>query len=270
MTTTPTETGYAPVNGLQMYYEIHGTGGVPLVLLHGGLSGIGTSFGTVLPLLAQHRRVVAVEFQAHGHTADIDRPLSFGNLADDTAALIRHLGLGQVDLFGYSVGGGVAMEAAMRYPELVRKLVAASVSYKRDGYHPGLLDGIATLKPEDLVGSPFYDEYMAIAPHPEDFPKTLERVKEMDRTTEDWPAEAIQAIQAPTFLIFADSDIFRPEHSVEMFRLLGGGVAGDVVGLPRARLAFLPGTSHITVGQRGPWLAPMIEEFLDAPVPKAG
>src|SRR6266545_3372462 len=145
--------GYFPVNGLEMYYEIHGTGpGRPLVLLHGGISGIGTSFGEVLPLLAKTRQVIAVEFQAHGRTADIDRDLRFEYLADDVIALLRHLGVESADFFGYSVGSGVAVEIALQAPSLIGKLVLASVSYTREGMHPGVLEGIDLLTPDVMVG----------------------------------------------------------------------------------------------------------------------
>ena len=142
MATSTPQTGYAPVNGLKMYYEIHGTG-QPLVLLHGAFSAIGTSFGAVLPELARSRQVIAVELQAHGRTADIDRPLSYELMADDVAALIEHLGLEQADIFGYSMGAAVALRVALRHPEMVRKLVLASVTYNLSGIHPGLMEGLA-------------------------------------------------------------------------------------------------------------------------------
>jgi len=269
MTQTQVESGYAPVNGLEMYYEIHGSGR-PLVLLHGALSAIGTSFGQVLPELAKTRQVIAVELQAHGHTADVDRPLTVEQLAEDTAALLRHLGIGQADLFGYSLGAAVALQVALQHPELVRKLVVMSLTYNRDGFHPGLLEGIDNLKPEDLDGSPFQREYASIAPNPDDWPTLISKNKQLDHEFPGWPAEAVRSLQAPTLLVIGDSDIVRPEHAVEIFRLLGGGVAGDVAGLPRSQLAILPGTTHITVAYRGEWLASMINEFLDAPAPASG
>lgn len=266
---THVESGYAPVNGLKMYYEIHGSGQPPLVLLHGGLSAIGTSFGKVLPSFARTRQVIGVEQQAHGHTADIERPLSYEQMADDTAALLRHIGVEQSDFFGYSVGAGVALQIAIRHPELVRKLVAASGTYNSGGFHPGLLEAEDSMTPENLAGSPFEEEYARIAPKPEDWPRLIARVQALDREIQDWPPETIRAIKAPTLLIIGDSDIIRPEHTVELFRLLGGGVAGDLVGLPRSRLAVLPGTTHITLVDRSEWLVSMITEFLDAPLPEA-
>jgi len=258
----PDRSGYADVNGLKMYYEIHGTG-QPLVLIHGGLSATETSFGKLLPELAKTRQVIAVELQAHGRTADIDRPLRFELMADDTAALLAQIGIAQADILGYSIGAGVALQTAIRHPERVRKLVLISVSYKTEGMYPEMLAGMDFVTPEALAGSPFAEEYARLAPRPEDWPQTIERVKELDRQAQDWPAEQIRALQAPVLLVIGDSDIIRPEHAVEMFRLLGGGVPGDIAGLPKSQLAILPGTTHVTVVYKAQWLASMITEFLD-------
>jgi pimeloyl-ACP methyl ester carboxylesterase len=256
---TLVESGYVPVNGLKMYYEIHGSG-QPLVLLHGNLSTISTSFGKVLPRLASTRRIIAVEQQGHGHTADIDRPFRIGQWAEDTTALLHHLGIEQADFFGYSSGGAVALESALRSPALVRKLVwAGGASYRRD----------AATQPEDLDGSPFQREYARIAPHPEHWHRLVAKIADLDGAIEDWSREAIASVKAPTLLIIGDSDIVRPEHVVEMFRLLGGGVIGDLVGLPRSQLAVLPGTTHVTLVDRAEWLPSMITAFLDAPVSEA-
>jgi pimeloyl-ACP methyl ester carboxylesterase len=265
---TPVESGYVPVNGLEMYYEIHGSGR-PLVLLHGNLSTISTSFGKVLPRLASTRRIIAVEQQGHGHTADIDRPFSIEQWAQDTTALLRHLGIEQADFFGYSSGGAVALEIALRSPAQVRKLIwAGGTSYRRDGLYPELLKASEAMKPEDLDGSPFQQEYASIAPHPEHWHRLVAKITDLDRVTLGWPRDAIQSVRAPTLLIIGDSDIVRPEHVVEMFRLLGGGVVGDLVGLPRSQLAVLPGTTHVTLADRAQWLTSMITEFLDAPMPE--
>jgi len=264
-----TRTGYAPVNGLQMYYELHGAprdDAPPLVLIHGAFSGIGTSFGPCLPGLSRTRQVIGVELQGHARTADIDRPLRSALLADDVVGLLDHLGFAQADILGYSLGSDVALHLALKYPARVRKQVLVSASYRLAGLHPGLLEGMDQLQPEMLHGSPFHDEYMALAPDPDAFPALVEKVKDFDRTLEDFPADAIRSIQAPTMLAIGDADIVQPEHAVEMFRLLGGGVMGDLAGLPDARLAILPGSTHVTVMQRAAWLVPMIDEFLDAPV----
>jgi pimeloyl-ACP methyl ester carboxylesterase len=267
--TATAETGYAPVNGLQMYYEVHGDrrdGGRPLVLFHGNLSTIGIDFGGIIPALARNRQVIAVEQQAHGHTADIDRPLHSSYWADDSLALLRHLGIEQADLFGYSSGSDVAMRIAINHPELVGKLVLASTSYRLDGLHPGLTDNIAELRPEHLAGSPFEQDYARVAPNPGDWPRLIEKINQMNADLPEYTADQIRSIAAPTLLVIGDSDIVQPEHIVEMFRLLGGGVIGDLAGLPRSRLAILPGTTHITLVQRTDWLSSMVGEFLDAEV----
>lgn len=255
---------YAPVNGLQMYYEIHGSGN-PLVLIHGAFSAIGTSFAKLLPGLSKNRQVIAVELQAHGHTADIDRPMTLEQNADDIAALLEYLKIDRADVLGYSMGATVALRFALRHPAALRKLVFISGTYNMAGIHPGLMEGLADMKPEQMIGSPWHDEYMHIAPRPEDFNRLFAKKTEMDRQTKDIPADAIRAIQAPTLIIIGDSDLTRPEHAVEMFRLLGGGVFGDVAGLPKSQLAILPGTTHMGVADRAVYLVPMINEFLDKP-----
>jgi len=259
---------YVSVNDLEMYYEIHGTG-EPLVLLHGAFSAIDTSFGNVLPELTKGRQVIALEMQAHGRTADIDRPLSMEQMAEDTVSALEQLGVENADFFGFSMGAGIALQVAIRHPEVVRKLVLASVTYKESGVHSGLMEGLAEMKPEMMHGSPWHEEYTRIAPHPKDFATLFAKKTQMDREIQDLPAEAIEALDAPTLLIIGDSDIVRPEHAVEMFRLLGGGVMGDLAGLPNSQLAILPGTTHATLPERGDWLGSMVTKFLDAPMPEA-
>jgi pimeloyl-ACP methyl ester carboxylesterase len=155
------------------------------------------------------------------------------------------------------------LQIAIRHHELVRKMVLAAVSYNSAGQHPGLLANVENLTPEGMVGTPFYEEYARLAPRPEDWPKLVARIKQLDREVQDWPAEAIRSIQAPALIIIGDSDLICPEHAVEMFRLFGGGVAGDIAPMPKSRLAILPGTSHITLVHRAQWLVSMITEFLD-------
>jgi pimeloyl-ACP methyl ester carboxylesterase len=262
--TTSMSTGYAPVNGLQMYYEVHGTG-VPLVLLHGALSATGTSFGPMVAELAKTRQVIAIEQQGHGHTADIDRPLSIAQMADDTAGLLAHLGIRNADVFGYSLGAGVAFDLAARYPELVRKQVLLSVSFNRSGFHPGLLEGIDMMTPDALAGSPFEAEYLEIAPNPADWATLVKKIVALDREVPDTAPDAVAAVTAPALLIIGDSDIITPEHIVEMFRLLGGGVMGDAVGLPKSQLAIIPGATHVSVVSKTDALMAIIPPFLDAP-----
>lgn len=261
-TALPVISGYAPVNGLAMYYEIHGAGD-PIVLLHGAFSGIGTSFGTLLPRLARTRKVIAVEYQGHARTADIDRPLSYAAIANDIVDLLAHLAIERTDVLGYSAGGGVAIELAVNHPDSVRKAVLVSVTHTPDGCHPELWAGMDAITPEALAGSPFEEEYLHLAPRPEDFPTLVEKVKAMDKAWTGWDATTFAAIKAPIQVVIGDSDLAQPEHAVEMFRLLGGGVFGDVHGLPACELAVVPGTTHVGITHRGAWLAPMLDSFLD-------
>jgi pimeloyl-ACP methyl ester carboxylesterase len=261
------QTGYATVNGLQMYYEIHGSG-QPLVLLHGAYMTI-DAMGEILPRLAANRQVIAVELQGHGRTADVDRPLTYEQLADDVAALVRHLGIERADVFGYSMGGGTALQVAIRHPGILRRLVIASASYSYEGMHPELISMIPSITPELFAGSPTEEEYKRTAPKPNDFPRLVEKLKALDMTPFDW-REDVRNISAPTLLVVGDSDIIQLEHAVEMFELLGGSVMGDLAGLPASRFAVLPGTAHFmppgsAVLDRARWLVPMIEDFLDAP-----
>lgn len=195
--------------------------------------------------------------------------MTIEQLADDVAAAIHHLEVEQVDIFGYSLGAAIALHVALRHPDVVRKLVLASVSYNKNGFHPGLMEGMENMTHEALVGSPWHDEYISIAPRPDDFATLFAKKTQMDRNIPDLSAEVIQAIKAPTLVIMGDSDIIRPEHAVELFRLLDGGVAGDLVGLSQAQLAILPGTTHVTVVSRADLLLAIIPPFLDAPVPQA-
>ncbi len=260
------KTGYAPVNGLKMYYEIHG-GGEPLILLHGGVVGIDT-FGSNLAALAEKRKVIAVELQGHGRTADIDRPLSFEALADDVAAFTRHLGIGKADVLGYSLGGGVALQVAIRHPESVRKLVVVSEPCKDDGWYPEVRTAFAHMSPaagEQMKQSPLAKRF----PHV-DWPVLFGKLGDLLRKNYDWSKD-VAAIKAPTMIVFADADAVRPEHIVEFFHLLGGGQrdAGlDGSQRPAAQLAILPGLTHYNIGS-SPALATAVTSFLDAPMPRA-
>jgi pimeloyl-ACP methyl ester carboxylesterase len=252
------------VNGVDMYCEIHGFG-TPLVLLHGAISTIETSFGPVLAPLAEARRVIAIEQQGHGHTADFDRPLTYEQMAEDTAALLRELEIEDADFFGYSMGAGIALQLAIRYPDLVRKLVLASLAWTREGLHPEIVEVIESTSPEDLAGSVFETAYMKTAPNPENWPTLVRKCNQLDREFVGWPPEQVQSIKAPTLLVIGDSDIVRPEHAVQTFRLLGGGVEGETAGLPNCQLAVLPGTTHLTLVERAGWLVSMITAFLSTP-----
>lgn len=265
------ETGYAPVNGLEMYYEVHGTegSGPPLVLLHGAYMSIDTAFGALLPTLASTRQCIAVESQAHGRTADIDRPLTYEQMADDVAALLRFVGVEQADIFGYSMGAGTALQVAIRHPDLVRKMVAISATHNSGGMYPEVLAGISTITPEVFAGSPFEAEYFRLAPNPEDWPTLIDKLKHLDLTVQAWLPGDLQGIMAPTLVIIGDSDVVRPEHAVELFRLLGGGVPGDLTALPASQLAVVPGATHITVMMQTDLLLAIIPPFLDGAMPEA-
>jgi len=253
------KSGYAPVSGLQMYYEIHGAADgktPPLVLLHGGGSTIETSFGKVLPSFAKTRQVIAFEQQGHGHTADIvDRPFTFEQSAGDAAALMQYLKIERADFFGYSNGGSIALQIAVRHPSLVRKLVVASAMFKRDGLYPEFWESMRNATLENMPKE-LQDAYRKAAPHPEQLPTFHDKCVKRMLEFKDWRPEDIRSINAPTLIMIGDADVIRPEHAVEMFRLL-----------PHAQLAVLPGTDHITLMTRADWLASMVTSFLDAPVP---
>jgi pimeloyl-ACP methyl ester carboxylesterase len=253
-------TGYAPVNGLRIYFEIHGVANPahpPLVLLHGGGDTIQTSFGKILPALASERQVIAFEQQGYGHTADIaNRPFSFEQSADDTAALLGYLHIERADLFGISNGGTIALQVAIRHPKAVRKLVVASALVKRDGAYPWLWDAMAKAKLENMPQE-LQDAYLKVAPQPENLRMMHDKAAQRVRDFQDIPVDAIRSITAPTLVVVGDADVIRPEHAVETFRLLS-----------HAQLAVLPGTDHMQVTARTGWLVPMISGFLDAPTAK--
>jgi pimeloyl-ACP methyl ester carboxylesterase len=250
------QTGYASVNGLRLYYEIHGeahAGRPPLVLLHGGGDTIQTSFGRVWPELARDRRVIAFEQQGYGHTADIaDRPFSFEQSADDTAALLESLGIGQADLLGFSNGGTIALQVAIRHPRVVRRLVVISTFFARDGGYPQFWESMKTARLEDMPQE-LREAYLQVAPHPENLPLFFAKAAQRMRDFKDIPVDAVRAITAPALVLAGDADLVRPEHAVALSRLL-----------PHARLGILPGTDHMAMMTRTEWLAPMIGNFLDS------
>lgn len=268
-TTTIAGGRYAAVNGLNMYYEVHGAG-QPLVLLHGGFMTI-EALGPLLPSLAQTRRVIAVELEGHGRTADLDRPLSPEQMAEDVAGLLRQLGIAQTDVFGFSLGGQTALRLAMRHPDLVRKLVLASTTYGNDGFYPSVVASWPGMSPEVLAGTPMEQAYARTAPNPEHWPVFVDKMKHALMDFEGWPAADVQSITAPTLLLLGDADVVRPEYAVEMFRLLGGAREdGGVGGVPQSQLAVLPGTTHFSMLYRTDLLLPIVTPFLDAPMPEAG
>jgi len=273
MPSTEARTGYASIGDLEMYYEVQGAGR-PLLLLHGAYMTVDLldplRFG-----LAETRQVVAPELQGHGRTADVDRPLTYEQMADDAAALLRALELQEADVLGYSMGGGVALQLALRHPEVVRKLVLASAGYSLDAMHPVALEMFPSITPEMFAGSPIEEAYLKTAPNPGDFAGLVEKMTQLDTADFRWPEDDIRAIAAPTMIVLGDSDGIRLEHAVELFRLRGGGVMGDLAGMPHSQLAVLPGTSHFVppgtgLLDRSEWLLAMIPPFLDAPMPGNG
>jgi pimeloyl-ACP methyl ester carboxylesterase len=269
--TNAPQTGYAPVNGLQMYYEIHGEGGTPLLLLHGGLFNIDLQFGELLPILSENRQVIAADFQAHGRTNDIDRPLGTADLASDVIGLLEHLGVPQVDVFGFSVGGAVALHLAIRNPELIRKAIISSVSFHPDGDRAENAEAVGEMKVEMIAGTPMETEYLAKSPHPdlEHLQTLLDKLGGYDIGGSGWSDDDIQGIKAPTLITFGDCDAVKLEHAVRFLQLRGGDVNGDFVGVPASQLAIFPGTTHFTGLSRTNLVSDAVLTFLDTPAPDA-
>ena len=259
---TPT-VGYAPVNGLKMYYEVHGSGD-PVVLLHGAYMTIPGNWTGWIGELSKTRKVIAIEMQGHGRTADIERDISFENLADDVAALLDHLKIPSADLIGFSMGGGVAMECAIRHPEKVRKVVSISAVLRHDGWVKEAVDALPKLTAEAFKGSPIEAEYKKLSPTPDAFPEFVKHVIAMASKPYDLGADKLKATKAPIFFIHGDADGVRLEHISEMFRLKGGDVFGDMRPRSASRLAILPDTTHVTLMDRQAVIVPMVNEFLDA------
>ncbi len=256
-------TGYAPVNGLKMYYEVHGSGD-PVVLLHGSFMTITNNWTGWIGELSKTRKVIAVEMQGHGRTADIPRDITDENLADDVAALLDRLKIPRADLIGYSMGGAVAMHCAIRHPGKVRKVVVISSVFRSDGMVKEGRDAIHKLTADDFKGSPIETEYKKLSPTPDDFPKFVKRLLAMSSKGHDIGADQLKATTAPMFFIHGDADGVRLAHVAEMFRLKGGETHGDVKPRSASRLAILPDTTHVTLMQRIPIIVPMVNGFLDA------
>lgn len=251
--TTEKKQGYASVNGLKMYYEIHGTG-KPLVVLHGAF-GRATDY----PTLGKNRQVIAVELQGHGHTADIDRPLTLDQMADDIAALLKHLKIEQSDFFGYSMGGNVALAVAIRHPSLVGKVAINGSNYGKieDAYEPETLKQFKSLS-ADFAPAILKDPYDKVAPDPTQWPVLVAKVKKMGLEFKGFAREDMKSIKAPVLITIGDRDAVRPEHAVEMFRLI-----------PNAQLAVFPGGDHFLLWSNPDKVLVPIAAFLDAPIPNA-
>jgi pimeloyl-ACP methyl ester carboxylesterase len=254
------------VNGMQMYYEVTGAGD-PLIVLHGAYMNI-PSMGAIIPKLAKTHMVYAVELQGHGRTTDIDRPITYPNLADDVAAFMDAVGLEKADVFGYSMGAAAGLQLAMRHPAKVNKLAAASVAYDADGWQPEFRAFIPQMTVEMFVGMPFAEDHRKLAPNPEGFPALVEKLIALEREPMAW-GEDVKAMKTPVLIITGDADVATLEHSVAMFRLLGGGFMGDMGKLlPASRLAVMPATSHTAVITQPDLLHAVIEPFLKGQTPK--
>jgi pimeloyl-ACP methyl ester carboxylesterase len=258
---------YAEVNGISLYFETHGAGR-PLILLHGGL-GSGEMFGPILPALSERHQVIAVDLQGHGRTADIDRPIDVRLMADDIAALSGHLGLDQPDVAGYSLGGGVALQTAIKYPAGVGRLIAASANIRRDAIYPEILaqqGQVSAAAAEFMKDTPMYQLYQRVAPHPEDFPRLLDKMGEAMSKDFDFTDE-VRGLRVPTLIVAADADMAPPSHYAEVFTLLDGGLRdGGWMGEGRPKgghaLAILPGLTHYDLFS-SPLFAAATLAFLD-------
>jgi pimeloyl-ACP methyl ester carboxylesterase len=260
-------TGYAPVNGAEVYWESRGSGGTPLVVVHGGY-GTTSMFGDVLDLLARQRRVIAIELRGHGHTRDTSAPFSWAAFGDDVAGVIAHLGLGQADLLGYSLGGGAVLRCAIQHRGLVRKLVVVSAPCRRDAWFPEVLAGFDQMTSATLLDmlrqSPLYEAFAKVAPDPGSFPSLIDKTGELLRTPYDWSDE-VRGLAIPVLLVYGDADSIAPSRASEFFALLGGGqrdAGWDGSLAPASRLAILPGTTHYTMGT-SPRMADAVADFLD-------
>lgn len=261
MTETLRSSGYAPVNGLNMYYEIHGADTMPLVLIHGGGSTIETTFGTMLPLLAQNYQLIAVELQAHGRTNDRDTPESFAQDADDVAALLNYLKVDKANFFGFSNGGSTAMQIAIRHPQVTNKIIVAAGAYKRDGFIPGFFDGFANAT-LDQMPKVLQEAYLKVTPSQAGLQRMFERDVERMATFKDWPDDDLRSIKAGALFLASAQDVIRVEHAIEMANLVAG-----------AQLAVIPGTHGSFIGalesgvkkdSKLPGItAALIEEFLN-------
>lgn len=258
----PTDSGYADVNGLKMYYEVYGEG-KPIVLLHGSYMNIPLNWSDIIPLLAKDRKVIVAEMQAHGRTKDIPREFSYEGMADDVSGLLKHLRIDSADILGYSMGGGVAFQMAVRHPEQVRRLVVLSGTYTHDGWWPEVEAMYATFTPDMFKGTPIQKQYDSLGNDPAHFDEFVKKVISIDLKPYDWSKD-VKNIQAPIFMAIGDADGVRYEHALELFRAKGGGKMGDINGLPKSRLAILPGTTHIGMMLRTDWWIPMVTDFLDA------
>jgi pimeloyl-ACP methyl ester carboxylesterase len=264
--TNPPKTGHVQANGIDYYYEIHGSG-EPLLLLHGGLGSMDMFRSSLLPTLAKTRLVIAVDLQGHGRTALGDRPIDLMDIGNDLALVLDKLGFRQVDVAGYSFGGGAGLRLAIQHPSVVRRLVVISAPYAQSGFFPEMLPqqaAVGAALAEQMKETPMYKSYVAVAPNPKDFPRLLDRMGELMRRPYDW-SEDVKKLSIPVMLVFGDADMVRPEHIVQFYQLLGGGLkdAGwQREHMSRNRLAIIPDVTHYEMFL-SPALGPTILPFLD-------
>lgn len=260
------KSAYAEVNGMKIYYEVSGSGD-PLIVLHGAYMNI-PSMGKIIPMLAKNHKVYALEFQGHGRTNDIDRPITYANLADDTAAFMDAVGVKKADVFGYSMGAGAGLQLAIRHPDKVTRLVAASTAYDAEGFQPEYKAFIPQMSVEMFVGMPFAQEYRKLAANPDGFPALVKKLIALEHEPMAWGTD-VKAVKAPVLIITADADVTTLEHSVALFRLLGGGAMGDMgKPLSASRLAVMPATSHTAIITQPELLEAFVEPFLKDETPK--
>lgn len=259
------ETGFAPSGDVNVYWESRGHGGTPLIVTHGGF-GVTAMFGDILDRLATGRRVIAIELQGHGHTADVDRAFSFEAFGDQIAGVIDHLGLAEADLLGYSLGAQASLRCAIQHPEKVRRLIVVSVPCRRDGWLPEVragMDQISSAQFEMMKHSPVYQAYAEVARDPAAFPRLMDKTGDLLRTPFDWSGE-VRRLAMPTLLVYGDADSVPTAHAAEFYALLGGGVhdAGwDGSEMGTARLAILPGVTHYNIFT-SPQLATVVADFI--------
>jgi pimeloyl-ACP methyl ester carboxylesterase len=265
------KTGYVSVNGMKMYYEVHGLevpGDLPLIVLHGAYMNI-PSMGAIIPELAKTHQVYAIEMQGHGRTNDINRPITYQNLADDVAAFMDAMEIKKANIFGYSMGAATGLQLAIRHPEKVNKLISASGGYDASGWQPEFLAFIPQMSVEMFAGMPFVDEYRKLAPNPDGFPGLAAKLIQLEKEPMAWEKD-VKSMKTPVLIISGDADVATLEHHVKMFRLLGGGGMGDMgKPLPASRIAVLPATSHTAVITQTDLLLAFIEPFLKGETPKS-
>jgi pimeloyl-ACP methyl ester carboxylesterase len=254
------DSGYVNVNGLKMYYEVYGEG-KPIVLLHGSFMNIAMNWSQIIPILAKTHKVIVPEMQGHGHTKDIPRAMSYEAMADDVSGLLKHLKIDSADVLGYSMGGAVAFQVAVRHPEQVRRLVVLSGTYSHDGWLPEVEASFATMNGDMFKGSPIEEQYISNGNDPGQFSAWIKKVLSLDTKPHDWTKEVL-ALKIPIFMLIGDADGVQYEHAIALYKAQGGGKMGDMNGLPKSRLAILPGTTHIGMIVNADYWIPMVNNFL--------